>query len=142
MQLDEIKKLLIDSGVEVYRVFGDEIQIAERIRVHIMDSGIRVRCSGRDMATIEFAVRAQRSDFPNAAEEELYALARAKAADALSAQGFAESGTRVQSIESPVDPSKTLDTWYEVCFSKEVAFADVPEEVRGALEIEKYVSKS
>ena len=42
LDVQGLKKALTDAGIEIYRIQGTTLQIAERVRLHIMDSGIRV----------------------------------------------------------------------------------------------------
>ena len=58
----EIEHALQEAGVEVYNIDGTEFQIAERIRLHLMDSGVRVRVD--DGLCVRFTARAQQSDAP------------------------------------------------------------------------------
>lgn len=139
--ITDVKRALIEAGLEVYRTRGEEVQIADRVRENlIMDSGVSL-AAGSSLR-VGFIVRAQRSDFPSDPIADLFARARALASDA-AARGFVESETRVSDLNDPGDPSRTLDTWYEVRFEK--AVADLPQaldEARFALSIEKAASSN
>ncbi|MBW1906830.1 MAG: hypothetical protein JRJ24_16290, partial [Deltaproteobacteria bacterium] len=46
--------------MEIYRTDDRELQIAERVRLHIMDSGVRVVLNSGLL--VQFTARTQRSD--------------------------------------------------------------------------------
>jgi hypothetical protein len=132
----EIKKALIAGGFEIYRTRGEEVQIADRVRDNlIMDSGVSI--VGGEVLRVQIVVRAQRCDFPSDSVPALFDRARSLCAEALG-RGYAETGTRACPMYDPTDPSRTLDTWYEVIFEKAVgSLPDAVEEVRFAVKIEK-----
>ncbi len=130
----EIRKALLASGFELYRTQGDLVHVADRVRDNlIMDSGVSVSTSLR----VKFVLRAQRSDFPNDATTQLFERARALAVGAAE-RGYVETGTLTSPMHDPADPSRTLDTWYEVSFEKAVTTLDeAMAEVGFALTLEK-----
>jgi hypothetical protein len=130
----EIRKALLAAGFELYRTQGDQVHIADRVRDNlIMDSGVSVSTA----LSVKFVVRSQRSDFPNDATAQLFDRARALAAAAL-ARGYVETSTVTNPMHDPVDPSRTLDTWYEIWFERTVTTLDeAMAEVGFALAIEK-----
>ena len=132
----EIRKALIAAGFELYRTRGDEVQVADRVRDNlIMDSGVSVKAKGS--MTVKVVVRAQRSDFPSEGAATLFERARQLAAGAVS-RGFVETATLTNPMQDPADPSRTLDTWYEVCFEKPVSsLEEAMTEVGFAIKIEK-----
>jgi hypothetical protein len=132
----EIKKALKDAGLEVYRTRGDVVYLADRVRENLlMDAGTFVRAAGAP--TVGFVVRAQRTDFPNEADDRLFERARRVASIALD-RGFHESIAEVRKVLDPGDGQRTLDTWCEVSFEKEVSDLDAAiTEARFALAIEK-----
>lgn len=136
----DIKRALAEAGLEVYRTRGEEVQIADRVRENlIMDSGVSLAV-GPELR-VRFVVRAQRSDFPADPIAELFARARALANDAQH-RGFVENEARVSDLNDPGDPSRTLDTWYEVRFEKTVG--DIEQalaETKFALSLEKAAAK-
>ena len=137
--VQSLEKALVAAGVEIYRSDGHEIQIAERVRLHIMDSGIRVFVTGA--STVQFTVRSQRSDFPNAEPESLFERVRASVGAQATERGYAEAKTATVTVTNPVDSSKVLDVWHEVTYAKAVGTPeDVVREVQWALEVEKYVA--
>ncbi len=155
----EIKRALRDAGLEVYRTRGDVVYLADRVRENLlMDAGTFVRvtlgnpggvpqtpaagaadASGKTGGglSVGFVVRAQRTDFPNEGDDRLFERARRVAAPALD-RGFRESVAEVRKVLDPGDGERTLDTWCEVSFEKEVRDLDAAiAEARFALALEK-----
>jgi len=133
-----IKKALVEAGFEVFRTRGEEIVLAERPRENlIMDSGVRLRMALGDALEVRIVLRAQKADFPNEDEPHLFDRVRKLAAPALS-DGFAEVGTAVTKVTDPGDAERTLDTFYEITFSKSAPrFDDALVELKFALGLEK-----
>lgn len=127
----EIKKALISAGFELYRTRGEVVHVAERVRENLlMDSGIFVH-AGR--STVGFVVRAQRTDFPNETEDQLFGRARTLATQAV-ARGYREVDAVTRPIFDPGDGDRMLDTWCEVQFERDTpGIDDALEEVRFAL---------
>jgi hypothetical protein len=134
----EIKKALRDAGLEIYRTRGDVVFVAERVRENLlMDSGIFVDAQH---PTVGFIVRAQRSDFSSAPDEQLFERAR-RLGDPAAARGYREAGTELREVRDPGDERRTLDTWCEVQFERRVESIDAAvSEVRFALSLEKAAS--
>jgi hypothetical protein len=130
----EIRKALLLAGFELYRTQGDRVHVADRVRDNlIMDSGVSVSTS----LSVKFVVRSQRSDFPNDATAMLFERARSLAASALG-RGYVETETITNPMHDPADPTRTLDTWYEIGFEKVVnTLEEAMTEVGFALGIEK-----
>ena len=134
-----IREALEAAGLEIYRARDEEIEIAERVRLHIMDSGVRVVLGSAP--TVRFTARSQRSDFPNSSAEELFDRVRAVVGSEALARGFVEKETRVHSVTDPVDDARVLDVWHEVVYDKPVAqLAELVDEVRWAVGVEKYIA--
>ena len=135
--LTEVKKALVSSGFELYRARGNEVSVADRVRDNlIMESGVSVVCDESTLA-VRMVVRAQRSDFPGDSVPALFERARSLAS-AAEQRGFREVSTLTRTVQDPVDPSRTLDTWYEVAFEKTATeLAAAMTEVRFALGMEK-----
>jgi hypothetical protein len=133
----EVKKALLAAGFELYRTRGQEVCLADRVRDNlIMDSGVSVLCRGSELA-VRLIVRAQRADFPAEAAAVLFGRARTMAAAAES-RGFREVSTMTTPVQDPVDGTRTLDTWYEVTFEKQVGgIEEVVVEVRAVLALDK-----
>lgn len=136
--LHVVKQRLVEAGLEIYRTKPAEIEIAERVRLHIMDSGVRVR---EDM-TVVFTVRSQRSDFgAGISSEELFEKVREAVGASALARGYHEEAANLVSVRDPMDEQKVLDTWHEVVYSVSTDTLEaIVDEVRWALEIEKYVA--
>ena len=142
MLLDGLKKALEEAGLEIYQVLSNEIHIAERIRVHIMDSGVRVVCNSDENTSVRFVVRSQRSDFPNASTDELFERVRNAAGDIAFGRSYEELQTDIRQIKDPVDASKILDVWHEITYEKKISeVSELLSEVRWALSVEKFVAK-
>lgn len=132
----QVKRALIEAGFEVFRTRGDEIVLAERPRENlIMDSGVRLKVG--DPFEIRIIFRAQRADFPNEDEAELFERVR-RLAHSLLLPGYAEQRTAVTRVADPGEPERTLDTFYEITYAKTaVALADVLFELKIAMSFEK-----
>ncbi len=140
IDLHSLRKVLCDADIEIYRSIGDELHVAERIRMHIMDSGIRVRVGA--LLEVSFVARAQRSDFPQTPEPELFERLRNGVGAAARARGYEEGEPRVTRVTDPVDPQRVLDTWLEVPYRKHglSSASEVLEEVRWALGAERVLA--
>jgi hypothetical protein len=135
------KTELQKAGVEIYRARSDEIQIAERIRLHLMDSGVRL-VFGPPMR-VAFTVRSQKSDFPDAAGAELIDRARAQVGPNASARGYAETRAESVDVRDPMDATRILDVWHEVTYEKPVdALPAALDEVRWILSVDRFISRN
>jgi len=136
--LDRLKQAMVGAGLEIYRINGTEIRVAERVRVHLMDSAVAVTL--RDPAHVNLTVRVQRSDFPNAPAEALFAKVRDAVLSAAQARGFVELSAAARDITDPVDASHLLDVWHELTFAKPIASLETMiDDVRWALSVPKCV---
>jgi len=132
---NELKKQLTLAGLEVFRIQGSRVCLADRVRENlIMDSGVSAVVG--DPPLVRFIVRAQASHFPGHTEEKLFGMAR-KLAVASQERGYREVETAVVPIKDPGGGPKTLDTWYEVSFEREVQPASLVDELKYALGVEK-----
>ncbi|MCA9531813.1 MAG: hypothetical protein KC543_16930 [Myxococcales bacterium] len=135
-----VRSALEAAGIEVYRVEGDEIHVAERVRLHLMDSGIRVHPGPGESTTIELTVRAQQSDFSGLHPAELIDRVRAAAGPLAAARGFVEHGSARVEVTNPLDVTHVLDVWHEVVYRKTLDDPnDLIDDVRWALGLERYV---
>ncbi len=131
---------LTQAGIEVYRVVGSEIQIAERIRLHMMDSGVRVETGSQ--LRVYFQARSQRSDYPHMSSEELLSLVRNAIGPRASAQGFQEEGTHSRELRDPTSQEQVLDVWHEVTYAKVLQNVEsLIDDLQWALALDKYVSE-
>jgi hypothetical protein len=129
----DLKKLLIGAGLEIYRTLGDRVVLADRVRDNlIMDSGVSVVATGSALV-VRFVARAQASDFQGESSDSLFGHAR-RIAQHTTGLGYAEVSTAVVPIHDPGDRTRILDTWYEVAFERVVADeAEMIGELRNAL---------
>lgn len=138
LSLEALSRAVEAAGLEVYRAESAELRIAQRIRMHLMDSGVLVALDPSPRVCL--TIRAQRSDFPTDGAEVLLARVRDAVASATSARGFVEIGAVSREIQNPTDDSDVLDVWHELTFAKpfsdETALID---EVRWALAIPKCI---
>ena len=133
--LQQVKKSLLEAGLEIYRTQLTEIQVAERIRLHIMDSGIRVRLS--ESMAVTFTARSQRSDFPSVEPGQIFEKVRATIGQQALERGYREESTQTIEVKDPMDDARVLDTWHEITYSKPVEGTDsAVDEIRWALGIE------
>jgi hypothetical protein len=132
----QLKRALVDAGLEVFRTRGDEIVLAERPRENlILDSGVRL--FARQPLEVHVVLRAQKADFPNEDDAHLFARVRALAEPILS-RGFTETGTAQTRVQDPGDPNRTLDVFYEITFSMAAAaLEDALDTLKFALAVEK-----
>lgn len=139
MDLKKAKELLVAAGIEIYRTRAHEIHVAERVRVHIMDSGVRVKLG--DGLRVGFTARLQRSDFPDeASEHELFARIRDVIGPLALSRGYIETWSGTTHVADPQDPDKILDVWHEVSWTRPADDADdMIQEIRWALSLERYV---
>lgn len=136
----QLKKALLASGFEVFRTLPDEVVLAERVRENlILDSGVRVGPSDGGRVRVKLVLRAQKADFPSEDEAALFERVR-KLAEPAIADGFAEAGTNVNAVTDPADPSRTLDTFYEIALTRDVdSVEDAVPVLKFALALEKAV---
>jgi len=87
--------------------------------------------------SVRFVVRAQRSEFAGEDDNGLFDRARELAATEGSF-GYREVGTEIVPIQDPGDRSRTLDTWFEVTFERQVdSITEALAEVRRLVGLEK-----
>ena len=139
----QLKKALIAGGFEVFRTLPEEVVLAERVRENlILDSGVRVGPLDDGGVRVRLVLRAQRTDFPSDEDDTLFDRVR-KLAEPAIAEGFAEVSTNLNAVKDPADPERTLDTFYEVFLSREVAtLEDAMPVLKFALSLEKAVAQT
>jgi hypothetical protein len=141
MDVKKLKEQLVGAGIEVYRTRPTEIHVAERVRLHIMDSGIRVAVG--DELRVTFTARTQRSDFPiDASEAELFARVRDTIGQTAKEHGYEETWSGTTAVKDPVDEQRVLDVWHEVTYGKTAVDPEVAvQEVRWLLALDRFVAK-
>jgi hypothetical protein len=137
----QLKKALVAAGFEVFRTSGEDVVLADRVRENlILDSGVRLRASSP--LQVRIVLRAQKADFPSEGERELFDRVRKLAGPALS-DGFREVATAVARVTDPADKERTLDTFYEVVFAKDVdALESALPALKFAMSLEKTAANS
>ncbi|MFO0740649.1 MAG: hypothetical protein U0270_32430 [Labilithrix sp.] len=136
----QLKKALLASGFEVFRTLPTEVVLAERVRENlILDSGVRIAPLEGGKLQVRLVLRAQKADFPNDDEAALFERVRKLAEPAIT-KGFAEQSTGVRAVSDPGDATRTIDTFYEVFLSQDVASVeDAVPVLKLALSLEKAV---
>lgn len=131
-----LKKTLVAEGFEVYRTSPSLIILADRVRDNLlMDSGVAV-VQG-DPLVVRITVRARAAEFPGDGEATLFERARALA-EPIKDRGYGEVGFIAVPVLDPGDPTRTLDTWYEVTYERGVGGEDeLHPELRFALSVPK-----
>lgn len=138
--VQRIREALLRAGLEIYQATTEEIRLAERVRLHLMDSGVRVRL-GKSLAVV-FTARTQQSDFPDEPDAEaLLAHVRNAVGAMAGRRGYVEAQSGRVEVKDPMDASRTLDVWHEITYAKEADEGEslVPE-VQWALRVEKTIS--
>jgi hypothetical protein len=136
LPVKELRKALVDAGFEVFRVKDDEVHLAERQNLHLMDAGVRIRASAPLRVTV--TARAQRSDAPGMDPDGFFALVR-QGVRPLSEQGYQEHAVQSRELHSVSDANQVLDVWYEVTLVRSFdSVADAIEAARSALTVERY----
>lgn len=134
-----IKQYLLDAGFQIYRITDTEIYLAERVRMHLMDSGICI--SNNKEPLISFRMRAQRSDFPHIPPETLFKSIRQLSEESIVSHGFHESKFNTCKVNDPIDKDKVLDIWHEIIYSKRIEnIAELIEDIRWLLSLERYLT--
>lgn len=131
-----LKKSLVAEGFEVYRTSPNLIILADRVRDNLlMDSGVAV-VHGEPLV-VRITLRARAAEFPGDGEQALYERARSLAKP-MTERGYGEVGCVSVPVMDPGDPSRTLDTWYEVVYERHVGDeSDLHPELRFALSLAK-----
>lgn len=137
IDVKQLKKALEAAGLEVFRTRGEEVHLAERHNLQLMEARVRVRGGATPSVTV--VVHAQRNDAPQLDDAALFALVRSRL-DGLLARGYVEHDAAARRITSVSDPLHLLDTWYEVTLVRPVSSLDeAVVEARAAFAAERYV---
>ena len=138
MTLETMSEAVVKAGLEIYRAEHPEIRIAERVRMHLMDSGVTIALVPSPRVCV--TVRAQRSDFPMASESELFERVRGALSATTQARGYTEATAKARDILNPAEESDVLDVWHELTFEKSVNdIATAISEVQWALSVSKCI---
>jgi hypothetical protein len=131
-----LKKSLVAEGFEVYRTSPNLIILADRVRDNLlMDSGVAV-VHGEPLV-VRITLRARAAEFPGDGEQALFERARALATP-VKDRGYDEIAAIAVPVMDPGDPSRTLDTWYEITYERRLADeGDLHPELRFALTVPK-----
>ncbi len=137
IDVKELKRSLVTAGLEVFRTRGEEVHLAERQNVQLMDAGVRVRGGASPLVTV--VMRAQRNDAPTLGTDAMFDAVRARA-EGLRAAGYAEVTSAAREIRSVSDPEHLLDVWFEVTWQRAVAsHEEAVTEAQRAISTERYV---
>jgi hypothetical protein len=116
----QVKRLLVDAGFEVFRTRGDEVMLAERPRENlILDSLVSLKCG--PPLTVRAVFRAQKSSFQHDDAPQLFRRVRDLASLAV---GFEEHSAHVVPVSDPGDSSHVLDEFYDVVVAAEASSLD------------------
>jgi hypothetical protein len=136
--LADARKAIADQGLEFFRIEGELIHLATRVRSHLMDASVSLRFGVQPC--VSFTVRAQSSDFPGASGADMFEKVRSAISANALARGFSEIEEHSRQVQDPVDHARILDVWYELTFSKEFHDLDnMLDDVRWSLSVSKCV---
>ena len=137
IDVKDLRRALVDAGLLVFRVRGDEVHLAERQNVQLMEAGVRVRAGENPAVTV--VARAQRSDAPALGSDALLDLVRTRTTGLLD-QGYREVEACTREIRSVSDNDHLLDVWHEVTYHRPVAsVAEAVLQATAAIASERYV---
>lgn len=132
-----LKRALEAAGLEVFRTRSEEVHLAERHNLQLMEARVLVRAGTSPAVTV--VVHAQRNDAPHLGDDALFALVRARV-EGLLARGYTEHHAAARGITSVSDPQHLLDTWFEVTLVRPVGSLDeAVDEARAAFAAERYI---
>ncbi len=135
----ELREALNDANIEVYQEHAHTIEIAERIRFHMMDSGVRI--SNQKPWNLVFTVRAEQSSNPHASKETLLERLRAQFSKQVQDKGYREVEAHTRIINHPSNNDEVLDIWYELQYGKELtSIEEVVSDLQWALKIDKQLN--
>lgn len=138
--LQQLKQVLTQAGVEIYRTQGSQIRVAERVRFHMMDAGVHVEIE--PVLRVAFVARSQRSDFPQTNSTTLFDKVRTALGALAQARGFREDSSATVEIKDPMNEQHVLDVWHEITYAKDIDDgSQVVEDVRWALGLKRYIDE-
>ena len=136
IDVKELKRALVATGLEVFRVRGNEVHLAERQNLHLMEARVQVAGGGAPAVTV--VLHAQRSDAPKMDPSSILEVVRERAG-ALLREGYEEVEARPREICS-VNDGAVLDVWFEVTLRREVSSLDeAVTEAQRVISVERYV---
>jgi hypothetical protein len=136
IDVKDLKRALVATGLEVFRVRGDEVHLAERQNLYLMEA--RVQVAGGGAPTVTVVLHAQRSDAPKMDPKSLLEVVRERA-EVLKRDGYEEVDAKAREICS-VNDGAVLDVWYEVTLRREVSTLDeAVAEAQRVISVERYV---
>lgn len=134
----ELRRVLVENGLEVFRVKDDEVHLAERQNLHLMEAGVRIRCGEQYSVTV--VARAQRSDSPSRQAETQFSLVRSGIQRLLDA-GFVETNAESRTLHSVSDASQVVDVWYEITVVGQFDdFDAMLKHVKLAMSLDRYIA--
>ena len=136
IDVKELKRALVATGLEVFRVRGNEVHLAERQNLHLMEARVQVAGGGAPAVTV--VLHAQRSDVPKMDPKSILDIVRGRA-EGLKRDGYEEVDAKPRDICS-VSDGAVLDVWYEVTLRREVSTLDeAVAEAQRDFSVERYV---
>jgi len=135
---ERLRQALVDAGFEIYRADGGSIVLAERVRMHLMESGVSLVTGSELQITV--CVRTQRTDHPGDDAATMLDRVRSAVAATVAERGFAESAAESRDIMHPSEQGNVLDVWHEVTFSRQVEEEQLHDHLRWALALPRCVT--
>jgi hypothetical protein len=136
IDVKELKRALVATGLEVFRVRGNEVHLAERQNLHLMEARVQVAGGGAPAVTV--VLHAQRSDAPKMDPASLLDAVRERA-EGLRRDGYEEVDARPREICS-VSDGAVLDVWYEVTLRRGVSSLDeAVSEAQRVISVDRYI---
>jgi hypothetical protein len=140
--LRQIARTLAASGVEIFDQRDGELQIAERVRMHLMDSGVRIRAKDSRIEIV-FTATASKAEHPSADPDDLFEMIRKTVGVAASAHGYREVGSSTTEARDPQCRDRVLDVFHGIEYARALdERAHLADEVRWALELDKSLAAS
>ncbi len=140
LTFEAVKTAILDAGFELLRAKGETIQLAERVRSHLMDAGVCVQVGSG--VSVSVVIRSQRSDFPSASADEIFGKVRAAVENLARANGFTECNAGSRQLQDPGDDTRVLDEWYELTYSKACTdLAALVQDLQWALRLPKCITQ-
>lgn len=137
IDVKQLRKALESAGLEVFRVRGEEVHLAVRQNVQMMEARVLVRGGATPQVTV--SSWAQRSDAATMPDDALFSLVRERAASLVDA-GYVEQRFEREEIASVNDPAHLLDVWFSVTYARPVdSIEEAVTEAQRAIQFPRYV---